>query len=55
MGAAMGWTPADVRACSPADFTAAVDGFLMAQGVEMPDRLSKDDVRELRELLEADE
>lgn len=46
----MGWTPADVRAASLADFTAAIDGYLRAQGVD--GGIDADDRAELRALLE---
>lgn len=32
MGAAMGWPPQAVRACSLADFSAALDGWLLSHG-----------------------
>lgn len=50
----MGWTPSEVRACSLADFVAAVDGYLRSKGIESGggDVLTADDVRELLALLE---
>lgn len=33
IGAAMGWPPSAVRAASLADFSAALDGWLRANGV----------------------
>lgn len=51
----MGWTPADVRACSLGDFFAALDGWKRAQGIgdDAGVRLDDDDVRELLEALDA--
>lgn len=51
----MGWTPAEVRSCSLADFVAAVDGYLRSKGIESgggSDALTAEDVRELLALLE---
>lgn len=52
IGAAMGWTPADVRACSLGDFFAALDGWKRAQGAADEIDLSDADVRDLLEALE---
>ncbi len=45
----MGWTPADVRACSPSDFHAAFEGWQMAKGVKPP--LKQSDVDRHDELM----
>ena len=50
----MGWTPAEVRAASLADFTAAMDGWVRAQGIGA-DEMTPDDVAEVRAMLEDDD
>lgn len=47
MGAAMGWTPSDVRACPLSDFTAAVSGFLRARGID-DNTMSEVEAQDLR-------
>lgn len=51
MGAAMGWTPREVRAATLADFSAAIDGWLRANGAER-DGLTGDEIETLAEMLE---
>lgn len=52
-GGAMGWHPEQVRTTSISDFTAATEGWLMSQGVEIKDGPSEESVKELDALMEA--
>lgn len=52
-GGAMGWQPPMVRQTSLSDFAAAVEGWLMSQGVKVEDGPSEAEVRELDALMEA--
>lgn len=53
VGAAMGWTVADVKASSMWEYLAAVDGYVRAQGGE--DKMSSKEADELYAWLQSKE